>query len=314
MLVAGSGIVVLSSLSLFLYIGFFIMGAGLGFYEVSGNAIIPEMYLDHKESSRFLLLAGFCHSLGAMISPAVSGKLLSIDINWRMLYIGCAAFAVALFVYLVLNIPKDHYNKREETAGCAYFLKLFFGDGMPIYCIGIAIYVSLEIGIASWMLTYGSEVKGLQPETAAVFQSVFFGCIMTGRFLGSFFTKITGSLLGMISQSLIAGGLLVLGIYGSPSLFIAIPIAGFFISTLFPAICARVSRESREMTAKRFGILFTFAGIGGMLGPSAIGIFADLSTLQGGMNVILVFVGLMVMTFVLLFLHNNGKKSVRENL
>ena len=166
MLVIGSGIVVLSSLSLSLYMGFFIMGAGLGFYEVSGNAIIPEMYLDHKESSRFLLLAGFCHSLGAMISPVVSGKLLSIDINWRMLYIGCAAFAVALFVYLVLNIPKDHYNKREETAGSAYFLKLFFGDGMPIYCIGIAIYVSLEIGIASWMVTYGSEVKGLQPDSS----------------------------------------------------------------------------------------------------------------------------------------------------
>jgi fucose permease len=74
-----------------------------------------------------------------------------------------------------------------------------------------------------------------------------------------------------------------------------IPLTGFFFSIMFPTLTAAVSDLHPENTGTLLGVLFTFAGLGGMFGPWVIGWASDLSNLQVGFSINLV---LTILTFL----------------
>jgi fucose permease len=87
-----------------------------------------------------------------------------------------------------------------------------------------------------------------------------------------------------------------------------LPLTGLFFSIIFPTVTAAVSDLHTENVGAILGLLFTFGGIGGMLGPWTIGIFSDWLGIQAGFGMISIFCMTMSIIFGLLI----GKRDDPE--
>ena len=61
------------------------------------------------------------------------------------------------------------------------------------------------------------------------------------------------------------------------------------MSTVFPTVTAAASAGNSRQVGTMLGILFTFGGVGGALGPWAIGLVSDQFGLSAGLALTLAF-------------------------
>jgi fucose permease len=115
------------------------------------------------------------------------------------------------------------------------------------------------------MVVYLQEARGMDEVLSNNYLALFFGLLMIGRFLGGFIVKRVGYLRSILFAALLASVSVALGIFSRLAIFI--PLTGFFFSIIFPTLTAAISDTEHENTNTILGVLFTFSGIGGMLGP-----------------------------------------------
>ncbi|HND50063.1 MAG TPA: hypothetical protein PLL95_15970, partial [Anaerolineales bacterium] len=89
------------------------------------------------------------------------------------------------------------------------------------------------------------------------------------------------------------------------------PITGLFFSIIFPTLTAAVSDAEQENMNTILGTLFTFSGIGGMIGPWLVAWSSKLFGLQVGFSSIILLTGsTLVFAFILNQRSNtNGQRS-----
>jgi fucose permease len=165
---------------------------------------------------------------------------------------------------------------------------------MPWFYLSIALYVAAEIGIASWLVTFLQDVRHVSVTASSQALSLFFGMLMLGRLLGSFVVQRIGYLRSVLLTTIGALTCIAVGLFGPRSLSFFLPLTGLFFSIIFPTLTAAASESHTENVNTILGVLFTFAGLGGVLGPWLIGLASDLFGLQTGFSINLIIVALMV--------------------
>lgn len=288
----------IASLSLTLTMAMIVVGLGLGAIEVGGNIIIVDLH--HQDKGRYLNLLAFFHGIGSMIVPLYAGALLNAGISWRTIYQSVIGVVVFLFVYFLLI----KYPKTDASADDAFDLKrlgksAFTGEMILLYVV-ILVYVAAEIGIGAWLVEFLQQAKSQSVIMSSFFLSLFFGAVTIGRLVGSFLVERIGYLRSMLYASVASVFCMALGTFSSPSLAFFLPITGLFFSIIFPTTTAAVSDRHRDNVGTVLGLLFTFAGIGGMIGPWSIGIVSDWVGIQWGFCMIWVFCVGVSITFGLL--------------
>jgi FHS family glucose/mannose:H+ symporter-like MFS transporter len=171
---------------------------------------------------------------------------------------------------------------------------------MILFYILIAMYVAAEIGIGTWLVEFLQQAKSQSVMLSSLFLALFFGTITVGRFLGSFLVEKIGYLNVMISASVASIVCIGIGTFTPPALAFFLPLTGLFFSIMFPTVTAAVSDLHKENIGTIRGLLFTFAGVGGMLGPWLIGLVSDWMGLTWGFSVLLVFCAVMWGSLVIL--------------
>jgi fucose permease len=288
-----------------------VLGFGLGSLELGCNALIVELHSADK--GRFLNLMSVLHGMGSMIAPLYAGLLLAANISWRTVYRWDIILIGMLIIYFSLaRFPKALAVKSEKI-NFKQVGKAAFTPQMLWYYAAIALYVAIEIGIASWMVEFLQKDRGFSVVQSTQALSFFFGLIMVGRFIGSFFVERFGYLKSILSASMAASACLAFGLFGPAQFAFLVPASGFFLSIIFPTITAAVSDHHTENMNTILGLLFTFAGIGGLLGPWLVGIASDLGGIKFGFGLNLVF-GLFtaLAAFVLLQRSKNEQPGLPE--
>lgn len=298
LLIAGAcltlGILGFSTFSTFwpLAISMLVLGFGLGAIELGANNIIVDLHTAQK--GKFLNLMAVMHGFGSMAAPLYAGFLLAAGYSWRLVYQGALVVVAIMVIYLLFaRYPQEMETTKSEKVSFRRLAKVAFGGQMGWYYFLIAIYVATELGIASWIVEYLQTGKGLGVGLSTQMLSVYFGLMMVGRFLGSFFVERVGYLKVMLMASLAAVACIALGVFGPLEMFFFLPLSGLFLSIIFPTVTAAVSDQHTENQGAILGLLFTFAGVGGMVGPWVIGAASDLLGLQLGFGTSLLFGGLM---------------------
>ncbi len=160
---------------------------------------------------------------------------------------------------------------------------------MILFFIGIIFYVAAEIGIGAWLVEFLQKVKLQSVTQSTLYLALFFGSMTAGRFIGSFFLSRVGYIKSMLYAGVAALIFVGIGVFSSAELAVLLPLSGFFFSIIFPTLTAAVSDMHQENQGTILGLLFTFAGLGGMVGPWLVGVVSDLAGLQLGFGIILVF-------------------------
>ncbi len=264
-----------------------LIGFGLGSIELGCNALIVRLHAARK--GRYLNLMAVLHGLGSMVAPLFAGWLLAAGVAWRSVY----RWDLALVGVMILGFALARFPARDAAASEKIDFKRIgrsaFTGEMLWYYAAIALYVAVELGIASWMVEFLQKVRAENVARSTGALALFFGLIMAGRFVGSFFIERLGYLKAILLAALGAGLCIALGIFGPPALAVLLPLSGFFLSIIFPTLTASVSDTHQQNLNTILGLLFTFAGLGGILGPWLVGIFSDLLGIRLGFGLNLVF-------------------------
>jgi fucose permease len=286
----------------------FVIGLGLGALELGPNAIIVNLH--HERKGLYLNLMSVLHGLGSMLAPLIAGWMLSRNISWRIIYRwDLLIIAVLVLFFVFLRFPRSapqesaHLNFREIP-------RIAFKGQMPWFYLSIALYVAAEIGIASWLVTFLQDVRHVSVTASSQALSLFFGLLMLGRLLGSFVVQRIGYLRSVLLATIGALTCIAVGLFGPRSLSFFLPLTGLFFSIIFPTLTAAASEAHTENVNTILGVLFTFAGLGGALGPWLIGLASDLFGLQAGFSINFIIATLMLgSVFVLMKGNQHDSKT-----
>jgi len=262
-----------------------IIGLGLGSIELGANAMIVDLHA--KRRGLYLNLMAVFHGVGSMIAPLYAGWLLSQEMSWRNVYRWDLILAgILLVIFLSLPYPRQKVAKQTTNRRTTGTWRNAFTPEMGWFYFALAIYVSAELGIASWVVEFLQKQNGQSVAISTGILSMFFLMITVGRLVGGFFVEHVGYLRAVLITSLGAAVSTALGIFGPAKFAIFIPLSGIFLSIIFPTITAEVTERHQENMGVILGILFALAGIGGMFGPWLIGVLADgLDSLQLGFGI-----------------------------
>jgi fucose permease len=158
------------------------------------------------------------------------------------------------------------------------------------------------------MVVYLQQARGLNEVISNNYLAIFFGMLMLGRFLGGFIVKRVGYLRAILIASLMATLSVSFGIFSEFAIFI--PLTGFFFSIIFPTLTAAVSDVEHENTNTILGVLFTFSGIGGVIGPWLVAWSSELLGLQiGFISTILLCTLTVIFAFILNRRNGHGQST-----
>lgn len=280
----------------------FIVGLGLGAFELGPNAVIVNLY--HEQKGLYLNLMAVMHGLGSMLAPLFASFLFSLGSDWREVF----RWDLLLIVIFVLFSLSSRFPRAAERSSLDFrsIPRIAFDRRMSFFYAAMMSYVASEIGLASWMVVYLQDVRDMNGNASNSYLALFFGLLMMGRFLGSLVVKKLGYLRSILISSLLAVLCTLFGIY-SPYVFF-LPLTGFFFSIIFPTITAAVSDERTENINTILGVLFTFSGLGGVIGPWLTGWIGDIHGLQAGMGVILILSALTLFFIVILNKRNRNEQ------
>jgi MFS transporter, FHS family, glucose/mannose:H+ symporter len=278
------------------------IGLGIGSIEVGGNLIIVDLYTQQK--GRYLNLLAFFHGAGSMLAPLYAGQMLSRGFSWRLTYhLSLGLVGVLALYFLAIRYPRKA-TAQSHALDLAHLGASAFTPDMLLYYGLIAIYVAAEIGFGAWLVEFLQQVKGQSVLVSSVSLSVFFGGVTAGRFVGSFLVDRIGYLPMILSAALASIACVGVGMFAPPAFAFFLPATGLFFSIIFPTITASVSSLHTKQVGTILGLLFTFAGVGGMIGPWLVGVVSDLAGLVWGFGMILGFCVIMAAIVLTLQLRN----------
>lgn len=265
------------------------VGLGLGAIEVGANGLILELH--HHNPGRYLNLLATFHGTGSFLVPLYVASLIHWNWSWQTIFLSTATLAVvlaAIFVWPSPSTPQRSIQSRSKPR-FREVLAAGFQSPMGWYYLLISTYVAVELGVAAWLMEYLQQVRGQSVNQSSFYLSAFFVMIMLGRLMGSFVVERIGY-HRVVTVALIGGGCcLLLGMLLPDSMLFLFSLSGGFFSIVFPTVTAIATSKHKANVGSMLGILFTFGGLGGAIGPWSIGIVSQWGGLTTGMWVPLGF-------------------------
>lgn len=269
----------------------FLIGMGLGAIEVGANGLMVDLHSAAR--ARYLNLLGTCHGVGSLLVPLYAAWQITNHVAWQRIYLQVIILTGLLTVIFLLPSKKANAAAlvvRKSREDWKAVFRAGFTPRMGWYYLLIGNYVAVELGLAAWLVEYLQQVRQFTVPQSTLYLSAFFVLLMLGRLLGSmvveycgYMRMIVGGLMG--AMLCIAGGL----VSDSSNTAWLFPLSGLFMSIVFPTVTAAVSGYHKENLGSIFGILFTFGGVGGALGPWTVGLVSDRLTLPVGLASLLGF-------------------------
>ncbi len=281
----------------------FVVGAGVSTLQTALNPYVSILGPEHSAPIRLNLAQAF-NALGGAIAPWVAGTFIltaavlnpaqiasesaaekhayqmSIADTVRVPYLVIAFGLILLGISVAflrlphLEAPKGSHAASKPGRSIWSYRQTVLGT------LGIFLYVGVEVGLATTMVFYFSDVAHgglhalLEPEAQKLVLFYWLGA-MVGRLLGSWMlSRIeAGKLLGIFAMT--AAALVVVSILstGHPAIACLI-LVGFFNSIMFPNIFTLGIAGLGPMTSKGSGLIMS-ACVGGAVIPVAIGWVVD---------------------------------------
>ncbi len=265
----------------------FLIGLGCGSTEVGANYIIVDV--QRKNPGLYLNLLAACFGLGSMLGPLYSGRMFAAGFTWREIYQFAAVAPLLLLVFFALSRYPRLERSEEERPTLRAMLESAFSRGMAWFYLLAFAYVAAETAIGHWIVEYLRIVRRIPAESGSNWLSLFFGCIMAGRFAGGFCVERIGYVRAMAGAAVLAILAVLAGVYGPDGLAVLLPLSGLFFAVILPTATALISSLGERKMGSVLGVLFCFVGLGGMAGPWLAGVINDFLGLRGGLSVSIAF-------------------------
>jgi fucose permease len=155
-----------------------------------GNGVIDaglNMYMATYQSARQMSWLHACFGIGITIGPLIMTFVLAQKLGWQAGY-ATVALMIMIIVALFAVTHRLWRNEGFQTAENQTVQRASFAETLrvPVVWLSMAtyfIYVGMEIGIGQWAYTLLTQSRGISPEYAGPWVSIYWGSFTVGRFL-----------------------------------------------------------------------------------------------------------------------------------
>lgn len=286
-------------------------GLGAGSVDAALNNYVALHF-----ASRHMSWLHCMWGLGASIGPYIMGAALSYGAGWPVGYRTISVMQLGLTVIIALSLPLWRTKVSADAAGeggaasqTLTLRQIVRIPGVKAVMVTFFCYCALEQTAGLWASSYLVLHKGVAPETAASFASLFFIGITIGRALCGFLTlKLNDTQLIRMGQVIIAMGvaafLLPLGEYAALAGLILI---GLGCAPIYPSIIhSTPGHFGAEKSQAIIGVQMASAYLGNCLMPPLFGMIANHITVS------LFPFYLLVILILMVFMHEVLLKSRQE--
>ena len=258
-------------------------GLGAGAIDAALNNYVALHY-----NSRHMSWLHCFWGVGASISPYIMAAALSRTGQWQLGYRTVSLIQIVLTVLLFLSLPLWRKTAAGEPAGDNAPLLGLRGavriPGVPNILLAFFAYCGAETTAGLWASSYLAGVRGVAPETAAGFASLFYLGITFGRFLNGFVADRLGDRRMIRIGALVmgAGTLLILLPLPSPLPALAgLLIFGLGCAPVYPSIIhATPLNFGAENSQAIIGVQMASAYVGTTFMPPLFGLLANAISLR----------------------------------
>ena len=264
-------------------------GLGAGSIDAALNNYVALHY-----TSRHMSWLHCFWGVGTIVSPYVMSLALT-RASWQAGYrtVGLIQLAICAVLLLTLPLWKVHApvsaaQRSEKVLGLRGALGI---RGVPQLLLGFCSYCALESTCMLWTASYLIATRGVSPERAAAFASLFFIGITAGRFLAGFVSNKLGdrSMIRLGTGVLFLGVLLLL-VPGLPEgvALAACVILGLGCAPVYPSIIhATPTNFGPENSQAIIGVQMASAYVGSTFAPPLFGFLSA----RAGLWLLPVYVG-----------------------
>ena len=259
-------------------------GLGAGSVDAALNNYVALHF-----ASRHMSWLHCMWGVGASTGPYIMGNVLARNAGWHMGYRVIGVIQLVLTAVIAISLPLwktgTAGNTEEQAAAPAKALTLrqiFHISGVKEVVITFFCYCSLEQTAGLWASSYLVLARGIAPETAAGFASLFFLGITAGRALSGFLTlKWNDAQMVRMGLCVIALGLAALFLpFGQTTALAGLVLIGLGCAPIYPSIIhATPGHFGAERSQAIIGVQMAGAYIGNCLMPPLFGVLADHTTI-----------------------------------
>ena len=262
-------------------------GLGAGAIDAALNNYVALHY-----SSRQMSWLHCFWGLGASLSPYIMGAALARSGSWQLGYRSVGLIQIALTVCLFLSLPLWHKQTKSVKIGAeepqdAPLLGLRGAlriAGVPCVLLAFFGYCGAETTAGLWGSSYLVGVRGIDPQIAARFASLFYLGITFGRFLCGFIAELLGDrrMIRLGCAVMALGALLILLPFRSDLFSLGgLVIFGLGCAPVYPSIIhSTPANFGAENSQAIIGIQMASAYVGSAFMPPLFGLLAEKLSLR----------------------------------
>jgi MFS family permease len=264
--------------------------AGANDVAINAQAVATEKRLRSHAMSRFHAM----FSVGGIIAASMGGLIAGQGMG-PLAHLGLAAGTILIVAILMSRLMLDTHDgaARREPIRIRQLPRVL----VALSAIGFCIFLS-EGAIADWTAVYLRQVLGASEALAPVGYAVFSAAMAVFRFGGDALTARLGRARTIRFGALIAA-LGMTGVVIAPSPYWAMAgfaAAGAGFSSIIPLVFAAGGRIEGMSEGAGVATVSGFGYLGFLVGPPAIGFVSEITSLRGGLAVLVVLsVAAMVM-------------------
>jgi fucose permease len=302
-LVGGALIITLCALAISLSSTWF-MVVVFGLIAGFGSGIIDaglNMYVTTYHSARDMNWLHASFGIGITLGPLLM-TYCALNLKWQ---VGYAITGGALFIVLALLIVTRHLWRNEgfQSAENTPVRRASFSQSLRLPVLWFSMitflgYVGVEIGIGQWAYTLLTESRGIAPEVAGTWVSIYWGVFTGGRIFFGFIADRFNAvrLLRWCMLAAVFGTLIFawnpLPVIGS----IGLIVVGFAEAPIFAMLMTTTpQRVGLEHAENGVSLQMVSVGIGSAILPGLIGTIGKNFGLE---SMTIAFVAVAVVAFV----------------
>lgn len=254
-------------------------GLGAGGVDASLNNYVALHY-----ESRHMSWLHCMWGVGATLGPYLMGYALTNGGGWNAGYRYIGIIQIVLTAFLLFSLPLWKKRKGAQAdAGAemseALTLRQIVGiPGAKEVMVCFFCYCAVEQTTTLWASSYLSIYKGMAPETAASFASMFFIGITAGRAVCGFITmKLSDTQMIRLGLALIALGVIAMLLPGAPAVALAgLVLIGLGCAPIYPCIIhSTPDHFGADKSQAIIGVQMASAYVGSCLMPPLFGLIAN---------------------------------------
>jgi fucose permease len=274
------------------------LGLGAGSIDTALNNYVALHY-----KARHMSWLHCFWGIGASAGPIIMSFYLINSNSWNSGYrtIGIIQFCLVLLLFISLPLWKKNKSETDSAKNKPHkFSKLFSIAGVKEVLVTFFCYCSIETITGLWGASYLVIEKGITPEIAARWISLYYIGITFGRFISGFITmKLTNRQMVRLGQIIIGAGIIVLVLpFENALLLPGLFLIGLGCAPVFPSLLHETPVNfGAEYSQSIMGIQMACAYIGTTIMPPVFGWLASLLSF----NIFPVFLGLILVIKILMF-------------